>query len=104
MKRKAALFFVLLFASLLAFASPPVEIKSPEAVADRFVQAWNSHDKNEFDRLFAEDAYLVPGVDARLEGRANIVADLGKAHENWQRRRLSWQAISLCALSAPTWQ
>jgi uncharacterized protein (TIGR02246 family) len=85
MKCKVILFAVLLFTSLLALASPPAKTHSPDAVAAGFVQAWNSHDKNEFTRLFIENAYWVPAVDVRLDGREKIVADLGKAHQTWAK-------------------
>lgn len=81
MKLKAIMFLALLCTSAIGYALPTVENNTPEAVVDRFVQAWNSHDKSKFDLLFTEDAYLVQTVGSRIEGRANIVADFGKAFE-----------------------
>lgn len=85
MRSNVILFSAMMFSSLVGFASPRVIADNPSAVADRFVAAWNSHDKNEFAPLFTENAYWVPVVDARLDGRKDIVADLEKAHETWAR-------------------
>ena len=73
---------VLLFSAFIARAAEPV---GPESLADRFVQAWNAHDTSAFKELFVPDAYWVPGVDSRLDGRDSIVSDLGKAHETWAK-------------------
>lgn len=78
----AALLTTLWAARPVAGAAPP-QGTSPETLMDGFVEAWNSHDMKAFGRLLTEDAYWVPVVDVRLEGRANIVADLSKAHRAW---------------------
>ena len=76
---------VLLFSAFIARAADPVDTAGPESLADRFVQAWNTHDTSAFKELFVPNAYWVPTVDSRLDGRDNILADLGKAHETWAK-------------------
>lgn len=50
MKLKAIMFLALLCTPTIGYALPTVENNTPEAVVDRFVQAWNSHDKSKFAR------------------------------------------------------
>jgi uncharacterized protein (TIGR02246 family) len=69
----------------MAGAVTPADTPELESLADRFVQAWNTHDTSVFKKLFVASAYWVPTVDSRLDGRDNILADLGKAHETWAR-------------------
>ena len=76
---------VLLFSTFIARAVSPADTAEPESLADRFVQAWNTHDTGVFKKLFVPSAYWVPTIDSRLDGRANILADLGKAHETWAK-------------------
>lgn len=57
----------------------------PEALADQFVAAWNSHDMKAFDGLFTDDAIWVPIAEVMNEGRAGIVKDLGEAHATWAK-------------------
>lgn len=68
-----------------AFMAQAAEHVGPESLADRFVQAWNTHDAEAFKELFTSDAYWVPGVESRLDGRDSILSDLGKAHETWAK-------------------
>ena len=49
--------------------------RGPEAVVQRFVNAWNSHDMEAFNQLFADDAIWVPVAESRLQGRAAILED-----------------------------
>jgi uncharacterized protein (TIGR02246 family) len=80
MKLRSTMLFLLLFSFFLAPTSPAAS-KSPEAVIERFVRAWNSHDEDEIASIFTEDAYLVQTVKSRIEGRENIAADFKKAFE-----------------------
>lgn len=61
---------------------------TPEGIADQFARAWSTHDKAAFDRIFAEDAHFIPTYDMMNEGRANVVADIYKAHEGWARETI----------------
>lgn len=79
-----ALCALLAASAAVAQAAGPGSV-GPEVLADRFVAAWNSHDAREFERLFTADAYWVPTVDSRLDGRDAITADLEKAHRSWAR-------------------
>jgi uncharacterized protein (TIGR02246 family) len=79
-----ALITLLVAVTSVAQAADPRAI-SPESLASGFVAAWNSHDGKEFEKLFTADAYWVPTVDSRLEGRAAITADIDKAHRTWAR-------------------
>ena len=79
-----ALCALLAASTAVAQAADPGAV-GPESLADGFVAAWNSHDAREFERLFTADAYWVPTVDSRLDGRAAIAADLEKAHRSWAR-------------------
>jgi uncharacterized protein (TIGR02246 family) len=55
----------------------------PESVVEAFVAAWNGHDIEAFDRLFVDNAIWVPVAEARVEGRAAIVADFEEIHTTW---------------------
>ncbi|MBI3347205.1 MAG: SgcJ/EcaC family oxidoreductase [Burkholderiales bacterium] len=68
--------------ALAAHAAPA----TPELTAQAFVDAWNSHDAQNFDGLFTDDAWWVPVVESRLSGREQIVADLKQAHAIWAGR------------------
>lgn len=59
---------------------------TPELAAQAFVEAWNSHEAQNFEGLFTEDAWWVPVVESRLSGRMQIVADLKQAHAIWAGR------------------
>lgn len=84
--KKHIAFVVMLAASLsVAHAAGP-RGTSAESLAGEFVEAWNSHDGRRFEELFTSDAYWVPTVDSRLDGRAAITADLDTAHKSWARR------------------
>ncbi len=62
---------------------PPCFAQSatPEGVADEFAQAWSTHDKAAFERIFVEDARFIPTYDIVGEGRTNVVAGIYEAHE-----------------------
>ncbi len=55
----------------------------PEALVAAFVDAWNAHQAQGFERLFTEQAVWVPIAEVRDEGRAAIVQDLAAAHGSW---------------------
>jgi uncharacterized protein (TIGR02246 family) len=74
-----------LLSALVARASDPTDRVAPESLADRFVQAWNTHEASSFENLFTPNAYFVPTVNSTLDGRDNILADFGKAHTGWAK-------------------
>ncbi|WP_340648093.1 SgcJ/EcaC family oxidoreductase [Pseudoxanthomonas winnipegensis] len=55
----------------------------PESLISAFVDAWNAHQAQGFERLFTEQAVWVPIAEVRDEGRAAIVQDLAAAHASW---------------------
>jgi uncharacterized protein (TIGR02246 family) len=75
----------LLLTLLIAGAPVPSVASGPEDIAMAFVKAWNLHDKGQFAHLFIANAYWVPGVGTRLDGREAIVNDLGLAHTTWAK-------------------
>ena len=58
-------------------------IASPDQIASAFADAWNSHDMTAFDTLFAEDVDWTTTYDARVSGRAAVVADFRAAHADF---------------------
>jgi uncharacterized protein (TIGR02246 family) len=54
---------------------------TPEGIADQFAQAWSTHDREAFDRLFTDDAHFIPTYDLVAEGRANVVAGIYQGHQ-----------------------
>lgn len=76
----AASFFVFCFV-----ISSSAQSATPEAMAEQFIKAWNSHDIKSFERLFADNAVWVPVAETRLEGRDSIVRDIGAAHASWAK-------------------
>lgn len=54
---------------------------TPRGIADQFAQAWNTHDRAAFDRLFTDDAHFIPTYDLVAEGRANVVAGIYQGHQ-----------------------
>lgn len=67
---------VLLVSAQVASAAPP----RPDALANRFVAAWNAHDLKAFEALYTADAVWVPVAEERTEGRDAIVAEFAKIH------------------------
>lgn len=66
----------------LSCVSPSLaQSAAPEGIADRFAQAWNTHDRAAFDRLFTDDAHFIPTYDLVAEGRADVVAGIYQGHE-----------------------
>jgi len=66
-------------------SSSAAQSVSPEAVADDFVKAWNSHDVKAFDRLFTDDAIWIAVAESRIEGRTNIIKDFAEIHSTWAK-------------------
>lgn len=54
---------------------------TPQGIADQFAQAWSTHDRAAFDRLFTDDARFIPTYDLVAVGRANVVAGIYQGHE-----------------------
>jgi uncharacterized protein (TIGR02246 family) len=86
MKRPSRFAYGCLLASILAIAPLSSIAGAPEDIAEDFVRAWNSHDRQQIANLFIDTAYWVPIVGVRLDGRDAIVNDLGTAHATWARR------------------
>jgi uncharacterized protein (TIGR02246 family) len=79
-------FVALLLASALFAAKAAAQSTTPEAVADDFVKAWNSHDVKAFDRLFTEDAIWVPVAEVRVVGHADVVKGFEDIHNTWAKK------------------
>jgi len=58
-------------------------VAGPESVINAFVDAWNTHDIDAFDRLFTDDAVWVAVAELRVVGRPAIVADFAEIHTTW---------------------
>jgi uncharacterized protein (TIGR02246 family) len=54
---------------------------TPQGIADQFAQAWSTHDRAAFDRLFTDDAHFIPTYDIVAEGRPNVVAGIYQGHQ-----------------------
>jgi uncharacterized protein (TIGR02246 family) len=66
----------------LSWVSPcRAQSVTPQAIADQFAEAWSTHDRAAFDRLFTEDAHFIPTYDIVAEGHANVVAGIYQGHE-----------------------
>ena len=86
MTRSISTTLAALFISFLCLTrSSWAQSASPDALVENFVKAWNSHSAKAFDRLFTDDAIWVPVAEARVEGRGNIVKDLGEIHATWAK-------------------
>ena len=57
----------------------------PGALADAFVQAWNTHDARAFGRLYADDADWITVGGERHKGRVAVEGALAKEHASWAR-------------------
>jgi uncharacterized protein (TIGR02246 family) len=85
---------LLILLAIFSYASSAfAQSSSPEAVANDFVKAWNSHDMKAFDRVFTDDAIWVPVAEARVEGRNNIVKDLTEIHTTWAKTTTIRQSV-----------
>jgi len=76
--RRRTILGVLLACACLSAAA--AEAERPEALADGFVRAWNSHDMKAFGALFAEDADFVNVAGTWWKGRAEIQAMHERSH------------------------
>lgn len=56
-----------------------------DAVAERFVRAWNDHDVEAFGRLFAVDADWVTASGGHVKGRHDIQEYLTHEHATWAK-------------------
>jgi uncharacterized protein (TIGR02246 family) len=75
-----------LFVSALFAATSAAQSATPVAVVDDFLKAWNSHDANAFNRLFTEDAILVPVAETRVVGHADVIKELEQIHTTWAKK------------------
>lgn len=55
------------------------------ALADAFVDAWNTHDVRALGRLYADDADWVTVGGERHKGRVAVEGVLAKEHAGWAR-------------------
>ena len=69
------------FAALSWTAPCRAQSATPQGIADQFAQAWSTHDRAAFDRLFTDDAHFIPTYDLVAEGRANVVAGIYQGHQ-----------------------
>ena len=69
-----------LFVSALFAVTSAAQSVTPVAVVDDFLKAWNSHDANAFNRLFTEDAILVPVPETRVVGHADVIKEFEQIH------------------------
>lgn len=69
------------FAALLSGSPCLAQSVTPEGIAERFADAWNTHDRAAFDRLFADDAHFIPTYELVAEGRTDVVAGIYQGHE-----------------------
>lgn len=69
--------------------TPPCFAQSvtPEGMAGEFAQAWSTHDRAAFARIFTEDAHFIPTYDIVGVGRDDVVAGIYMAHkgDGWAR-------------------
>jgi uncharacterized protein (TIGR02246 family) len=66
----------------LSFTSPCLaQSPTSQGIADGFAQAWNTHSRDAFDRLFTDDAHFIPTYDLVAEGRDAVVAGIYQGHE-----------------------
>lgn len=77
MIRSVSLSALVMTCMLTAQAAPP----TPDLTAQAFVDAWNSHEAQNFDSLFTEDAWWVPVVAACAAWQGAAVAQPEGADE-----------------------
>jgi uncharacterized protein (TIGR02246 family) len=77
---------ILLFVSTLFAATSAAQSATPVAVVDDFLKASNSHDANPFNRLFTEDAILVPVAEIRVVGHADVIKEFEQIHTTWAKK------------------
>lgn len=75
-----------LFVSALFAVTSAAQSATPVAVVDDFLKAWNSHDANAFNRLFTEDAILVPVAETRVVGHADVIKEFEQIHTTWAKK------------------
>ena len=62
------------------------QLAGPEAVVGDFANAWNTHDMEEHDRLFTDDAVWIAEAETRVKGREKIVEDFRDIHSTWAEK------------------
>lgn len=73
-----------LFPLLFACAFPvQAQLATPDALVDRFVDAWNAHDPRMLDTVFDDDADWVTVSGERRSGRRAIQSFLAEEHGSW---------------------
>jgi len=79
---------------------------TPQGIADQFAQAWSTHDRAAFDRLFTDDAHFIPTYDLVAEGRVNVVAGIYQGHQEgtgpFRETTLTTSKVSVQQLGADT--
>lgn len=85
MTRSLSMLLGLFFFFSWCVLNTPAQSPNPEALANDFVKAWNSHEAKAFDRLFIDKAVWVPVANVRTEGREQIVKDFAEIHTTWAK-------------------
>jgi uncharacterized protein (TIGR02246 family) len=81
--RKHLVAFVIVFGWTAGAAAG--QTSAAGALADAFVDAWNTHDVRALGRLYADDADWVTVGGERHKGRVAVEGVLAKAHASWVR-------------------
>jgi uncharacterized protein (TIGR02246 family) len=85
-RMKLSAFRLLVLLAIIGCATrSSAQSTSPEAIADDYVKAWNSHDMKAFDRLFAEDARFIRFADSQSAGRPDIIKEFSAIHTTWAK-------------------
>lgn len=93
--RKHLILFVIVFGWTAGAAAG--QTSAAGALADAFVDAWNTHDVRAFGRLYADDADWVTVGGERHKGRVAIEGALAKEHASWARTTaLRAAEVSIC--------
>jgi uncharacterized protein (TIGR02246 family) len=81
--RKHLVAFVIVFGWTAGAAAG--QTSAAGALADAFVDAWNTHDVRALGRLYADDADWVTVGGERHKGRVAVEGVLAKEHASWAR-------------------
>jgi uncharacterized protein (TIGR02246 family) len=96
---------------LASSAAQGAEIRDPEVLAQRFVEAWNAHAPDIFTVALDYDADWIHVRGAKLRGRTEIETYLAREHSTWAKETrmtpLSIESRLLCegvAIVGISWQ
>lgn len=92
-------------------AAQGAETRDPEALAQRFVEAWNAHAPDVFTVALDSDADWINARGEKLRGRTEIGSYLAREHGTWAKETrmssLSTESRLLCedvAIVGLSWQ